>query len=647
MLFLLQLLLLLPGSPLPDPAERHALLRSWSEPVVRSWEAQEGTDFLTYDIHLAVIPDSCSVSGMVSMSLLVEQALDSLVIDLSTTLVVDSVFLAGEPKSFAHADDRIHIPLRPPATPGDTLCVEISYHGNPYPEGFGSFICTERDGTPQFWTLSQTDFAHTWWPCHDSPNDKALVTMSVTVPYPPESFFVASNGILEDVQYRDGWTTYFWNELYPISPYLVSLAGTNYITVHAGLRSLSGDSIPVEYYIYPELQQEASEDFSKTPEMIAAFEERYGPYPFQGEKYAMALVRRGGAMEHQTVTSYGDTHIRGDHHFDWIVAHELAHQWWGDWVTCRSWGHIWLNEGFASFSEAVWFESIGGEEAYREYMQGQDYLRTSGHEFPGTVLNPEYTFSITVYDKGAWIVHMLRRLVGEEIFWEALLDYGQRHAHGTAVTEDLLSVFEEHTASDLQWFFDQWLVREGRPHLELSWERVETYAGDSVIATIAQVQDDLPYRLPLDLLFKCFSGDSLVAVEVSDEVETFRFFFPFRINTWEVDPRESVLLWIDSGPGDPEESYPPLTIYAPRPNPSSDKVAIGFDLPEQTWAQLKVFDLLGRSVWSDQQRMLPAGWSTLEWPGIQANGRRTPSGFYLIRATAGEKHRFSPVILLN
>ncbi len=644
MSILISLLLLVSQPPLPDPCERISFLSSRGFPAREPWVAQEGTDFLTYDIDISISPESCSISGAVLMTLVLEQNLDTLIVDLCSSMEVEEVDLETEQTAFSHDNDRLFVPLSASTGAGDTLSIKVSYGGNPTPLGFGSFICTTREGEPQFWTLSQTDYAHTWWPCHDTPRDKALVSMVVTVPYSPDSFFVAGNGVLEQTEYVDGLTTYFWREIHPIPPYLVSLAGTNYVTLMDNQISVTGDTIPIRYWVYPELLEDAREDFSLTTNMISAFEKSYGPYPFQGEKYAMALVRRSGAMEHQTVTSYGDEHILGDHHFDWIVAHELAHQWWGDWVTCGSWDHIWLNEGFASFSEALWAEHTGGEEAYRAYMLSQDYLLTSGNEFPGTVLYPDQTFSISVYDKGAWIVHMLRKLLGEETFWASLKRYGQTHSHSIAFTSDLVAACEEESNRELQWFFDQWLLREGRPHLELSWEKTSTFAGDSVSVKIDQVQIDEPYRLPMELRFIGTDSDTIVVVDLETMSEEFDFFLLFQVNDWEVDPNDNLLIMTDNGPGEPEEKTPTLFFYPPRPNPSRDFVSVGIDVPWSLQARLSVFDLLGRSVWQGRQNNLAPGWSTLTWEGLLNNGASAPSGLYLVKIQVENQTALFPLV---
>lgn len=644
-MILILFLLLSTGHLPPDPAERAAFLTTRHQPPPRTGRAQAGIDYLSYDIAISVYPTSCAIMGAVEMAVTPEDVLDTLRVDLSSALRIDSVLIDGSHASHAHQNDQIAIPLSDGAAPGDTLTIQVNYHGTPVAEGFGSFICTDRAAVPQFWTLSQTDYAHTWWPCHDSPSDKAMVSIAVSVPFSPDSFFVVSNGVLERTDFVDGMTIYRWRERYPIPPYLVSLAGTNYLQLTDEYHSIAGDSIPFRYWVYPEIKDEAEADFSNTPSMMRAFEERYGPYPFLGEKYAMALIRRSGAMEHQTATSYGDQHIRGDNYFDWIVAHELAHQWWGDWVTCDSWEHIWLNEGFASFSEAVWAEYNGGDDAYIEYMLSLDYLRTTGNDFPGTVFDPDYTFSITVYDKGAWIVHMLRRLLGDEIFWAALAEYGALHSYATVQTSDLVEICEARNGEDLRWFFDQWLLREGRPHLALSWARAAGAYGDSVMVTLSQQQAE-PYRLPTELRFWGDGQDTTLAVDLLEPVESFTYYFPFSVESWEIDPNHNILLAVDQGPGNPIEANPTLVFYPPTPNPSDDVVSFALTIPSETRAEVRIYNLLGRRVWRDSERFLPPGPGTLEWDGRLATGKRAPGGLYIVSVQANGEGAAFPLIRL-
>ncbi len=625
----------------PDPVERVRLL---SSPLLRGepWRAQEGYDALRYDLDLAVSPDSCTLCGTVRMSLRLEASLDTVMVDLSSSVPAASVTLDGRAVPFLHRLDRVLVPVEGRG-PGDTLHLVIAYGGKPVPGGFGSFICRNRGGRPQFWTLSQTDYAHTWWPCHDTPADKAFVSMRLSVPYRAADFFVASNGVLESIEEADGGATYQWRELHPIAPYLVSLAGTNYVTIEDSSLSLSGEIVPIVHYVYPEVLELAREDFSLTASMMRAFERRFGPYPFVPEKYGMALAAFGGAMEHQTVTTYGEVLVRGDHRYDWIVAHELAHQWWGDWVTCRTWDHIWLNEGFASFSEALWVEYLGGPEAYRAYMLSQDLLRTTGMEFPGTILNPDATFSITVYDKGSWVMHMLRQMLGEDVFWRALADYGAAHAHATALTEDLQAALETRWGASLEWFFEQWLTREGRPVLALSWERARRFAGDSLTIHIRQVQPGPPYRIPLDVRFIGSARDSVVRCDLDAASYDGGFAMPFWVETWEVDPFKKVLLQVRSGPGAPGETQPPLAFYAPHPNPWSTHLRVGLDLPTALPVQLWVRDLVGRHVWSLPTHHAGPGVVAFMWDGASASGQ-APAGLYLLSVRAGTHTRTYPVV---
>jgi aminopeptidase N len=321
------------------------------------------------------------------------------------------------------------------------------------------------------WTLSQPYGAPAWWPCKDIPDDKAdSVFLNITV---SNNLVVASNGLLMGITPQSGSRhTYHWEHHYPISTYLVSLAITDYAEFSNWYVSASGDSMELTYYVYPEQLAEAQEDFSVTPDMVAAFAVLFGEYPFINEKYGMASFPWGGAMEHQTMTSYGAGLITGTHQFDWLNAHELAHMWFGDCITMKYWSHIWMNEGFASYAEALWAESRGGWPAYHNYLLSQDPGFFQGSLWVEDSLNVGALFSGTVYDKGSWTLHMLRGVLGDAVFFDALHTYATDpdFYYGNARTEDFQAVCEAVSGTNLDWFFQEWVYRAGRPNYIYSWE---------------------------------------------------------------------------------------------------------------------------------------------------------------------------------
>jgi aminopeptidase N len=215
------------------------------------------------------------------------------------------------------------------------------------------------------WTLSEPDGARTWWPCKDTPADKAMVEEWWTV---PASWTATGNGTLIGTETLPNSRKRFrWRSARPLTTYLVSIAATDYASFSDTYTALDGTTtMPVTYYVYSEDLTPARESFRNTPAMIAFYAETFGEYPFLEDKYGVCAFPWSGAMEHTTNTSYGYLLIDGGHGNDYVIAHELAHQWWGDSVSPEDWKDVWLNEGFASYSEALWAEHLGGADRYRD-----------------------------------------------------------------------------------------------------------------------------------------------------------------------------------------------------------------------------------------------------------------------------------------
>ncbi len=325
-------------------------------------------DFLISPViifRLELEPAAKILKGAVTLhGSVLQDPMDQIELDLGSHMIVDSILQTNAHLAYTHSADLIKINLPEALPAGSSFSVTVYYHGDPEGGSYGAFNWDVHgpELVPVIWTLSEPYGAPSWWPCKDDPSDKAdSVRLDVTV---PENLVVASNGLLHGVtETTPGLKTYTWITRYPISTYLVSLAVTDYVQFEDAYDS--GDhSMPLVYFVYPELYQKAVEDFSVTKDMLIFYSQIFGEYPFVDEKYGMAVFPWGGGMEHQTLTSYGAGLVRGDHRYDYLNAHELAHQWFGDQITMRYWSHIWLNEGFASYAEALWFENLGGEQAY-------------------------------------------------------------------------------------------------------------------------------------------------------------------------------------------------------------------------------------------------------------------------------------------
>jgi hypothetical protein len=284
--------------------------------------------------------------------------------------------------------------------------------------------------------------------------------------------------------------------------------------------------MPVQNWVYPEHFSEAFEDLNVTVPMLEFFAEMFGEYPFVDEKYGHAIFPFGGAMEHQTATSYGSVLIRGDHFYDWIVAHELGHQWFGGKVSPREWPEIWLNEGGATYSEALWREHLGGPPALQSWMAGLD-----SRPFCGTLYDPVAggcsLFGNTVYNKGGWVLHMLRHVVGDAAFFQGLQGYFTNQAYDSAATADLQAAMEAASAGTaLGPFFSRWVFDGGEPNYRWGWSTVQTMDGWVTYVRIDQLQPGLPFTMPIDILVTTQPGDTKTTLVVQNTMAGQDFALP-------------------------------------------------------------------------------------------------------------------------
>ncbi|MBI3557965.1 MAG: hypothetical protein HY074_17010 [Deltaproteobacteria bacterium] len=354
---------------------------------------------------------------------------------------------------------------------------------------------TRHDVTPTVYTTVEPELARSWFPCIDDPTVKAKRSeMRITA---PDGWVALSNGALisRAAHAESKTTTLEWQEKFPIPTYLISLAIAPYTVIdgHAG-------ALPVQYYVPKDLEAKARVDFERTPKMIEYFSSLWLPYPY--EKYAMSTVPLyTGAMEHTTATTMSDAYINGDQGGEETVAHELAHQWWGDLVSPKTWDDLWLNEGFATYAETLFTHQFHGADAAVEglLVQRTSYLQFDVDGSAALVdpkVAPEDKFTPAVYEKGGWVLHMLRHKLGEAVFHDASVAYLKKHAFGNTSSADLKKAFEDASGVDLTDFFNQWVFGAGYPVLALSW----TYDTSMHALQLTLEQPGKVFKLPLELL---------------------------------------------------------------------------------------------------------------------------------------------------
>ncbi|MCH7733501.1 MAG: T9SS type A sorting domain-containing protein [Candidatus Marinimicrobia bacterium] len=603
-------------------------------------ENQEKIDITYYRIELDIDFDDNEINGSVQINGLVGMNQpDSIELDFTTSLTVDSVLLYDQLTNYVHENDLLKIPAPDETIPeGYEFQLTVYYHGTPPTSGFGSFVFDEHNGVDHVWTLSEPYGARNWWPCKDDPSDKAdSVDIFITV---PENQIVASNGkLISETDLPNNRKQYHWKESYPICTYLVSLAIYPYTVWQDVYVSATGDSMPLIFYVYPDHFDAVQTNYLKTKDMITLFARKFGEYPFMGEKYGHAEFGWGGGMEHQTLTSLGG-------YSEWLIAHELAHQWWGDMITCASFHHIWLNEGFARYGEALWDEFTGGVQAYKTYMNNHTYYG------PGTIYveNPvsvgDIFHSGLSYNKAGWVVHMLRHVVGDSVFFEILHSYASNDslAYASATTEDFQSVCEDVSGLNLNDFFQQWIYGEKYPQYRLSWIRDAT---DGYIIQIDQLQTTGYFHMPIDLHITGPNLDTIIVIDNDGHSQSYQFGgFGTIIDDITLDPDNWILKEVNYVSIAEENNLPQQISMSPvYPNPFNSTALISVNIPEiyfESQIHIDVFDLTGRMVANIFSGSLNSNNHQFQW-----NASAFSSGVYFIQMKTQWNIQTQKVLLIK
>ncbi len=456
----------------------------------------EETDVLHYRLDLEVDPSRGFLAGSNTMT--VRCRVDGVRVFrfwLHSAMAITGLRVNGSAASWRRLDGAtLEVNLDRTYGADEVFELEVVYQGYPVTTGLASIVFETQGGAPVVSTLSEPWFSYTWWPVKEDNRDKATGDLLITV---PEGLTVVSNGVLVGTVHLSGDRRRFhWSTAYPTSPYLFAFSATDYHTF-VGTFHHDGGAMPVEFFIYPEADVPANRNgWMQSVDMLATFSGLYGLYPFVDEKYAIYQFPWHGGMEHQTATGQGSF-------TESLTAHELAHQWWGDMVTCATWHDIWLNEGFATYSEALWFENRSGEPdaaaleeamAVRrpEELDGSVYVWDDSDVF--RIFSGNYS-----YRKGGWVLHMLRGVVGTETFFDILAAYRQRFANLTATTADFAEVASEVSGAGLGWFFDEWVYGGGAPAYEFGRREHEIAGRRYLELSLEQNQTEEVFTMPVEI----------------------------------------------------------------------------------------------------------------------------------------------------
>ena len=473
-----------------------------------------------------------------------DRAFDTLrldALDLSVTNVTATRKLAG----WQATATEVVIALAAPVPAGSQAVVTIYYHAAPKQ---GLYFRTPAQGYPagetHLFSQGESQLARHWYPCYDAPSDKHTTEVSCRV---PEGMAVLSNGRQISDTRSGGFRTVKWAQEQPHANYLVSLVAGYFDKIQE-----RHGNIPMAFWALPSQLRYASNSFRHTGPAMTFLEEETGlPYPWARYDQVCVMDFVAGGMENTTQTTLTDQTLHGPEFENLrssqlLVAHELAHQWFGDWVTCKDWSHLWINEGFATYYEALYDGRVNGPDTLAWRMWSTRETLASNPGETNSIVHrrfksPNDQFNGLNYGKAAWVLHMLRAQLGQPLFQRCVSAFLQRHARGSAVTSDFSSIVEELSGRSFAQFFDQWLYQPGLPQLEASytWDEQARLARLSIRQTQPEFQP--VFRFPLPVRFESKSGATNCQVLVSQRSEEFTFALPRQPQIVRLDPGVTVL----------------------------------------------------------------------------------------------------------
>ena len=585
----------------------------------------------TLELNAAMVNENFGGRNLITMVL--TSPADSVVL-YQLKLQIDSVKVDGAAAPFSVSDttERFVVRLGTTRAPGDTLRIDVAFRRLPEvsrrTDRLGYYYFSSQIGNPANlgYTMSEPREARCWIPCYDEPWEKATAAINVTV---PAGYVAASNGRLLGVgDNGDGTVTWRWREDHQIATYLMCATISRWTNPTIMYARGENDTIPVQYFVWAKDSAVTANFLPTVRQMIANLSALFGPYPW--DKYGMTSVTPFlyGGMEHQSITTLIDYYQTDQD----VVVHELAHQWWGDLVTCATWSDIWLNESFASYSEALWHETLGGAPALRGYMV--DSLEHFNYgSWSGAVYDPESQgfnlFASAVYSKGGWVLHTLRGVVGDSAFFRTLRKWRDLHGGGSATTADFQAVVESVVGKDMSWFFNEWIYGPGWPRYFLThrWE------ADTLSIGIQQQQlSTWPiFTMPVQVRAYAPGKDTTFIVWDSLRTQEVRIPLSFPPDSVVLDPDRWILrqtgipVSVEKGDDIPlrfvlEQNYP---------NPFNPSTAIRYQLSEASVVRLAVYDLLGREVETLRRGLMQPGVHEVLW-----DGTRHASGVYFCRLQA-------------
>ena len=544
------------------------------------------------------------ISGNVTTYFEAKENMNSITFDLADNMTVSQVLQKQNPLSFTqNANNELVITLDETQNIGVLDSLTISYSGAPIEStpSFGAFEQTTHNGDPIIWTLSEPYGALDWWPCKQDLNDKIdSIDVFITTPRfnsSNEENIAVSNGLEQSQTLNGSNKTTHFKHRYPIPAYLIAIAVTNY-KVYSHTVDNNNNPFDIVNYVFPESLISAQSSTPVTVDIMNLYSNLFEEYPYSDEKYGHAQFGWGGGMEHTTVSFMGSFNRN-------LIAHELAHQWFGDKITCGSWKDIWLNEGFATYLSGLTIENLDGNTAFTSWKQQRINSITS---LPNGAVYLTDTDTTNVsrifsgrlsYDKGSMVLHMLRKKIGDADFFDGLKNYlsDPNHAYAYAKTEDFIDIMQSTSGQDLTEFFNDWLFNQGYPTYIIQWYQ----AGNQLHITVSQTQSDPSvsfFEAPLPIKVHGTLGEELdLVLDNTTNGESFSNTVNFTISSIEFNAEADIISKnniITLGINE-EELSKSLQIF---PNPTTNDIFI-IKPDNLEISEIRIFNSLGQLLYKN------------------------------------------------
>ena len=499
--------------------------------------SNHGFQIYYHDLYFEIDPAIKFIKGKIYSIIKIENSQNSRVIfDCSNALIVDSIKRESKQLTFVQTDsNELQIDLGEDKQNEMLDTFIIYYHGIPSSNGFGSFSQTYHDGVPNIWTLSEPYGASDWWPCKQSLNDK-IDSIDIHIKIPVGNL-AASNGLLKSIDTLTDGYLFNWQHRYPIATYLVALSVSNYTAINLEI-PLKNNNLSYINYVYPENYIEALDGVLLNIQVMKLFDSLFVPYPFLKEKYGHAQFGWGGGMEHQTMSFVTNFNFE-------LLAHELAHQWFGDMISCGSWQDIWLNEGFATYLSGLSYENLLGGiywPIFKEQLINKICNKPDGSVYIPSPLNPEVARvfdSRLSYAKGAMVLHMLRWKIGDDAFFIGMKNYlnNPNLQYKFSLTSDFKAAMEQASQQNLNTFFNNWIYGEGYPSYQINWK--QNLNNDSILLKIEQSTSHPSvnfFDMPIAIKFFNTSTSKTIVLNNTTNNEFFKFDLGFKADSASFDP---------------------------------------------------------------------------------------------------------------